>query len=141
MVSSPVTPGALKAYFDGSGKDDNPEARFVTLAGLAAHSDIWDYFEMEWRGILKNRGDPGHMHMHHAIQHKDPPFDGWTAERVEFLVQGLIGLRREVNADPKFCSFRVTVDLAHKKHQAANNLPPVAQLCANLSFSKMGSER
>jgi hypothetical protein len=128
----------LKAYFDGSGKDDNPECRFVTIAGFAAEDDIWAYFESEWRKILMDRGNPGHLHMHKAIQHKVAPYAGWGAAKVQFLVQGLIGLLREVNADPKFCSFYVTVDLdAHRKYAAKNNIPPVAQLCANMAFARM----
>jgi len=127
----------LKAYFDRSGKPEDPHSRCVTLAGFAAQEDCWSYFDSEWKDILADRGGASFMHMTAAIQHEHP-FEGWDAGKTNFLIGGLIGLLREANASKRFCGFRVTVDAAaHAKHKAVNNIPPIAQLCANLCFARV----
>ena len=128
----------LKVYFDGSGKAEDPRTKFVTIAGFAGEEEVWSYFDQEWNGILSDRGNPKYMHMADAIQHKHN-FDAWDADKTDFLIQGLIGLLQEVTVGKnKFCGFRCTVDLAaHAKWRTMNRIPPVAQLCANLSFGQI----
>lgn len=127
----------LKVYFDGSGKEEDPQTKFVTIAGFAGEEEVWSYFDQEWNGILSDRGNPPYMHMADAIQHKRN-FESWDADKTDFLIQGLIGLLQEVTVgQKKFCGFSCTVDLAaHSKWKARNHIPPIAQLCANLSFAK-----
>jgi hypothetical protein len=127
----------LEVYFDGSGKDDDPQSRFLTIAGFAAEGCAWRYFEREWNKILLDRKAPDYMHMAEAIPHRKA-FAGWDAPRTEFVIQGLIGLLMEVNQSKKFCGFRATVDLgAHKKYRSENNIPSVARLCANLALYRI----
>jgi hypothetical protein len=128
----------LKVYFDGSGKEGDPQAKFVTMAGFAAPEELWSYFDDQWLQILRERGDPSFMHMKDAIQHTGN-FAGWDAGKTNFLIQGLIGLLQEVTVGNKrFCGFRCTVDLiGHEAWKARNNIPPVAQLCANIAFGRM----
>src|SRR5262245_55085470 len=92
----------LKVYFDGSGKVDDPKSQFVTIDGYAAKEELWSYFESEWRSILEERGDPGFMHMNKALAHQEPFLD-WHVDKTDFLIQGLIGLLRELNTNPNFC--------------------------------------
>src|SRR5579863_4469964 len=126
-------------YFDGSGNNDDPVSKYVTLGGFAAEDDTWNYFETEWWKILRDRGNPSYSHMNEAIRHKDA-FDGWSAEKTDFLYQGLLGLLTEVGQTRRFCAFRATVDLdAHRTWASVNNIPPIERLCADLAFFKLSS--
>ena len=122
----------LKTYFDGSW-----DSRCMSLAGLAADEDVWSYFDHEWRGILANRGNARYMHMKEAMP-LEKEFKGWSAEKRDFLLIGLLGLLMEVGQHKKFHAFTCSVDLAaHDRWQARNRLPAAARLCARIAFPKM----
>ncbi len=95
-------------------------------------------FKNVWSTLLQERGGAPYMHMVDAIQHRRN-FEGWGTTKTEFLIQGFLGLLQQFTVGKhRTCGFRCTVDLrAHEKWREANNIPPVAQLCANLSFGKM----
>jgi hypothetical protein len=123
----------FRAYFDGSGKEDDPNAKFVTLAGIAAEEQDWDWFENTWSQILKDRGDPGYMHMAEAIR-SSGPFDGWAINKVEFLIQGLVGLLREMRKD-RFRVFRCSIEIEPWKRWTRNfKLKPIPRVCAKWAF-------
>lgn len=55
----------IKAYFDGSGKSDNPDCRYLTLAGYVGTEDAWAAFEKAWDRVL-NRWGCNYIHMREA---------------------------------------------------------------------------
>lgn len=123
----------FRTYFDGSGKEDDPNAKFVTLVGIAAEEDDWSWFENTWRQLLKDRGNPGYMHMAEAIR-SSGAFDGWTPEKVDFLVHGLTGLLREMRKD-RFRAFRCSIEIEPWKRWAKHfKLKPIPRVCAKWTF-------
>jgi hypothetical protein len=52
----------LKAYFDDSGDEDDPQEKAASLAGYVATAENWQYFEEEWRKVLKDHDVP-YLHM------------------------------------------------------------------------------
>ena len=60
----------------------------------------------------------------------------WDRDKINFLVQGFIGLLQVATVRKKtFCGFRCTIDLdAHRRWAEPNNIPGVAELCANFAF-------
>jgi len=55
----------LKAYYDGSGKNDNV-TKVLTLAGFAAPERTWTKFEAEWKDVLE-RNVVQSFHMSYAM--------------------------------------------------------------------------
>jgi hypothetical protein len=47
---------ALYAYYDGSGKKDNPNCKVITLSAVAAPESIWQEFEPLWGAALARHG-------------------------------------------------------------------------------------
>jgi hypothetical protein len=74
----------LTMQFDGSGKKDDPNTRYVTLAGFAAQQETWEHFNVAWRERLADCGNPRYMHMNEAIMHEGQ-FSGWTEEKTDIL--------------------------------------------------------
>jgi hypothetical protein len=52
----------LQAYFDSSGKVNDPNTHFLTLAGYIGIPDAWLQFAESWNRILKRFGHP-YLHM------------------------------------------------------------------------------
>jgi hypothetical protein len=124
----------LKMYFDGSGKDDL-RTKFLTLGGFASGEREWNYFDTEWAKILRDRGNPGYMHMTDAFAFRGQ-FKGWDLDKAIFLAYGLVGLLMEMPKN-SFHGFRCTVDLpAYRYWQALNSLPSAPRVCSRFLFSK-----
>ena len=52
----------LKAYFDDSGDEKDPQEKVSCLAGWVATVDQWEYFEKKWQEALKEHEVP-YLHM------------------------------------------------------------------------------
>ncbi|MFC1871376.1 DUF3800 domain-containing protein [Chloroflexota bacterium] len=80
----------IQAYYDGSGKSDDPNARFLTLAGYAGTPNAWQQFEKRWDQILQRWGCHYlHMSEAHSLQQEFAAAKGWTKNRVNGLLQDL----------------------------------------------------
>jgi len=53
----------LATYADETGHHDDPQRRFVGIAGFLGHSDKWNRFDAEWRQACREEGvkEPFHM--------------------------------------------------------------------------------
>lgn len=77
----------IQAYYDGSGKSDDPNARFLTLAGYVGTPDAWQQFKECWDRVLQRYGC-SYLHMSEACLLQGE-FAGWTKDRVNGLLQDL----------------------------------------------------
>jgi hypothetical protein len=89
----------LKAYYDGSGKNDNV-TKVLTLAGFAASERIWNRFESEWKDVLE-RHDVQSFHMSDAMTfngqfelHK-----GWDETRRQALLKDFFNILGKFRTD------------------------------------------
>ena len=98
----------LRTYFDGSGKADDPQHRFITLACCAASESSWEGFEQKWKAAL---GMATFMHMKEAMA--SPPrghFSTWEWDEIEGLVERLVSVIRGAN-QLGLVSYMFSVDL------------------------------
>jgi len=63
----------FEAFFDESGKRDNPDHRVVAVAGLLANREHWERFDTDWRQALYRAGVP-YLHMR-EFAHFVGPFE------------------------------------------------------------------
>ncbi|MGP8049966.1 MAG: DUF3800 domain-containing protein [Desulfobaccales bacterium] len=61
----------LRAYFDDSGDEDDPQAMASSLCGYIGHLENWQYFENEWQKTLKSHDVP-YLHMKEFAHFKKP---------------------------------------------------------------------
>jgi hypothetical protein len=81
---------AVQAYYDGSGKSDDPNAQYLTLAGYAGTPNAWRQFEECWSRVLKRWGCQYlHMNEAHSLQGEFVAEKGWTESRVDSLLADL----------------------------------------------------
>ncbi len=78
---------AIKAYCDGSGKSDDRNSRYLSLAGFIAGPEAWDAFERRWGEVLARHGCE-YLHMKDANALRGN-FSTWTHERVNRLLSNL----------------------------------------------------
>lgn len=123
-----------RLYFDGSGKADDPHARYMTLACCAAEEDDWRVFEEEWREALRDEGIP-YMHMKDAMA--CPPrklFKGWSEDRIGHLIDRLLKVLRKSPQSP-LRLFLISVELeAHRKWRSVFGLRKPERMCAEYCF-------
>lgn len=121
----------LKSYFDASGKGDN--APFITLAGIAAHDELWREIEEDWNCRLQSgKIKAAYMHMNEAVYLKRE-FDsakGWDEKTVGELINALFSDVANIPTE-RYCQFNCTVDMgAYRKLQAENyQMDSVVDLC------------
>lgn len=74
----------LIAYFDDSGKFDDPIETVTCVGGCIASKQAWDLFKIEWAQVVKRFGI-SHLHMR-TFAHSIGEFTGWEeTKRREFL--------------------------------------------------------
>lgn len=78
---------AIQAYYDGSGRSDDPNTHFLTLAGYAGTPKAWQQFEERWVRVLK-RHNCLYLHMSDARSLRGE-FAGWTYAHVITLLTDL----------------------------------------------------
>jgi hypothetical protein len=84
---------AIKAYYDSSGKIDNPNERFLVLAGFAAPDSVWPQFESAWGDVLKEYGVCWfHMSELMALQGLFSREKGWDEGRRRAFILGLMNV-------------------------------------------------
>ena len=130
---------SINAYHDGSGKDDDPGARFLSLAGFCSSGDSWNAIEDNMRSVLVKHGAPtysGHpyIHMSEAFLKNRGAFAGWSVDRLSLLVMELFSL---IPADLQFSC--CTVDLAEFERAKPRLLgvKSAAQACTEWCFAKL----
>jgi hypothetical protein len=79
----------IQSYFDSSGKIDDPNARYLTLAGYSGNKQAWSDFEVAWGAVLKAHGAK-YFHCKEAV-HRRGGFKDWSEEAVRALMKDLIG--------------------------------------------------
>ena len=125
---------ALRSYFDGSGKSNNRESKFLTLAGFAAENDLWDDFDNGWRSILRDQGAT-YLHMGEAIRFTGE-YEGWDRDRVVSLVNGLVAFLAGMPSDHQFHGFQCSVDLAaYRAARKLKRIPSPERICARWGLS------
>lgn len=72
--------GMLKAFFDDSGDDIDPQHKVCTLAGYVGTCAQWDEFEYGWRAVLKRHGLP-YLHMKDFNAYRGP-FERLRSQRL-----------------------------------------------------------
>lgn len=79
------------AYMDESGHFDDPECRYVGMAGFAGPQELWDPFGILWDVTI--RSSPFHLmrpfHMR-EFAHRRGEFEGWSEEKRKALYAKLI---------------------------------------------------
>ena len=117
---------AVRAYCDGSGKSNDPQSRFLTLAGLIAPPAAWAPFEREWAIVLdEHNSGPWHAKDAYALT-KD--FEGWTIERVKALRRDLLNrCFSDITHRKDFVHASCTVDLSDYR-RAAVDMPAVGEV-------------
>ena len=116
----------IQAYCDGSGKVDDPRARFLTLVGVIAAVGDWKEFEERWDGVLtRHHSPPWHSADANALR-KD--FVGWTDERVLAVKADLFNTCFSGIGIPRgFICGVCTLDLGDYK-RAADQLPAIRDI-------------
>jgi hypothetical protein len=129
----------LTMCFDGSGKEDDPGTRFVTLAGFAAEQDAWDFFNAEWDRVLKGYGQrrsAQYMHMIEAI-FKTGEFEGWTDDEVAILITQLATIPSMVSSIHRIQGIRFSIDASAYKRFAPQGVQPIPENLAIGSFQRL----
>jgi hypothetical protein len=90
----------LSAYMDETGRWEDPNCRFVGMAGLLTGADAWEFFEKQWAKALKQYGLT-HFHMK-DFAHSRREFEGWKYDEPKrrALLQDLFDIIRSVRALP-----------------------------------------
>jgi len=133
---------AIRAYYDGSGKVEDQNCKFLTLAGYVGTDDSWRTLEAEWREILIKhyapRSDTGspYFHMKEAVPGWDG-YKGWTYERLRPLWIDLVNLLSRIDR-ANLIGFSCTVDLdGHRSiipHFTRIKTP--IEICIDFSFGR-----
>lgn len=85
---------ALRAYYDGSGKVDDPGCRFLNLGALAGSESGWDGFRTKWIEVLSRHEAPlsesknPYFHSKEAM-HNRGGYSSWDTKRAMALVNDL----------------------------------------------------
>ncbi len=79
----------LQMFFDGSGKSEDPNCRFLTLAGVLAEEPVWSEWSEKWKKILDEYGVE-YCHMKELFQKDKGQFQGWGHERKRKFVLALL---------------------------------------------------
>jgi hypothetical protein len=77
---------ALKAYFDDSGKENDPQHKAVSYGGYIGTTDAWTKFEPCWKEVL-DKFDAPYLHMKEFVP-CEGAFSGWRdkQEKKAFLI-------------------------------------------------------
>ncbi|MFH1892003.1 MAG: DUF3800 domain-containing protein [Candidatus Zixiibacteriota bacterium] len=79
---------ALRAYFDGSGVESDPNCSHVTLAAVCASADEWSLFERRWEEVLlkheapKSEAGNPYWHTVEAVG-RNKGYKDWSMEKVK----------------------------------------------------------
>ena len=105
----------LKVFLDGSGKSDDPESRFLTLAGCSAEDAVWAGLEEGWAEEI---------HMSRLMSSGMPESE--VLERVE---RALLSVRRAVAQGMKTLLYSVNLK-DYRRWKYILKLPQPERLCA-----------
>lgn len=115
-------------YCDGSGKSDNPDCRFLSLAGIMASDDQWVPIEDEWQKVLDDNGAP-FSHMSKLLLGY-PPFVGWSEKKKQTFVGSLLNVLAKGDRN-NFIGCTLTIDLTAYRELAAGAVKPVEAVCVD----------
>jgi hypothetical protein len=129
----------IKVYHDGSGKQDNPGSRFVTLAGFCGSDKTWDALEREFCKVLVAHKAPTfsgcpYIHMKEAWLATKGDFSGWSVDRLSELVMELLSLIPE---DLQFICCTVDLGDFERAKSGLAHIKSAPQACSEWCFSKL----
>ena len=119
----------LKAYFDGSGKNDLATKQ-LTLGGLVASHIIWTDFEKGWREVLKSHSS-NVFHTTDAMALRGD-FKSWTNSKVDGLIKDLLNMAASFwgrNMYVKTCT--IDLDDYRKLKTRIPDLRTPEEICVN----------
>lgn len=107
----------LRTYFDGSGKEDDPNSKLITLVGMAAPLVAWDWLESKWAAVLWKHNVCA-SHMSKVMQFEDgfSRERGWTSERREIFLRDLENVLLGFGEQPNVFFVATSVDLEAHAH-------------------------
>lgn len=122
----------LKAYLDGSGKFEDRNSRFLTLAAAFADDNQWENVESAWGRVLDGE-HVGYSHMKELLR-GDGPFQGWDDDRKKDFVRALF-LSLHNHPDLRFAS--VTVDLTEYRalRTGKRRIKPATAVCVDFCMT------
>ena len=122
----------VRAYFDNSGKPEDPNVDWVALAGYLAPEDSWTEFDKAWPEAL---GDKPYLHMGELI-HSKGPFKGMSREDKELLLNRVATALMKLG--DKFKMYGVACAAHKHAHAAAQQKNPkilsIAEACGEICF-------
>ena len=108
----------LTAYFDASGKPDDPNVRYLFVSGFISTEHKWRRFEAPWRAFVEDCGMEYFRTSKFFAQWRDRP-----AERDALLLRGAKIVRQFTRQ-----SFSCGLDLvAHRQYVATHAIPNGAE--------------
>jgi len=117
----------LRAYYDGSGKADDPGCPFMTLGGWIGADDAIADFERRWKLVLKQYGHD-YVHMREAF-HSKGSFAGRKREEFRAFTNALFNdcvSKIEWEYRDRFVGTCCTVNLADYR-RAAEGFPELTK--------------
>ena len=142
MTTSPPLPHPARAvtirivlemYLDGSGKSDDPQCRFLTLAGVMAEETVWNEWAARWRKVLDEYGVE-YSHMRELFQRDKGPFRDWDNERKRRFVRGLLQTLNFKDRMSMVCT-SLTIDLDDYRKLARPDTKPAEGVCVDFCLS------
>jgi hypothetical protein len=116
---------SIKAFYDGSGKVNDPSCSFLNLGSFTGSETAWTGLKLEWLDVLERHAAPksprGKRYFHSKeAMHNKGGYAGWNSDRVSKLIVALLNLlgHTEQHADPLAIS--CSVNLADYKKIKAN---------------------
>ena len=129
---------AIKAYFDGSGKTRDPQARFVTLAGYYGNEAQWLQFESDWNQILQKYDIP-FVHMRELVPGNGPyvpRFKNNPNERSQLIRDCALVIRAN-NLSPVSCVAGLIENVTARRNLADFSLVKAELMCVDYCLAMM----
>lgn len=119
----------LQMYLDGSGKSEEINCRFLTLAGVMADSSVWAEWQDRWQTVLDEYTAP-YSHMRELLRAKGTPFENWQDDRkVQFVRQLLQCFSSKDRMEMVCCS--LTINLDDYRRLSLHNKKPAEAVCVD----------
>jgi len=82
----------IECFFDDSGKESQPDHRFVVMAGYIGHDGIWFPFIQKWRHLLMRHALPA-LHMREWV--KVCQAKKWGSDQGHIVIRDFVQVIRE----------------------------------------------
>jgi hypothetical protein len=123
-------------FFDGSGKSEDPQCRFLTLAGVLAVEPVWKEWSEKWKRILDEYGVE-YCHMKELFLKDKGPFQAWNHERKRKFVLALLQSLNYAERMKMICT-SLTIDLtAYRRLAVRKDIKPPEAVCLDFCISHL----